>query len=457
MKLFFMRKIAVLLMTVLLVSACTTYKALPLSDHPKLPTDVSYLSVDAKQLPFSRISKHVIDATDGLDITEIAILAVLNNPELKLARADANITHAQAFAAGLLPDPQFNFSRDFPKQSGPGITNAYNAGIAYDINSLITHSAQSDAVLADVQKADLTLLWQEWQVVAKARVLFSQAYTQSKLLRWLTRNRDLLSVQYQNSKNALMQGNITVDVADAALVAWQDAERELNNLQRQQAHTRQDLDALLGLAPNVTLSLVDTTTLSNLSDTNVQQALQDLPKRRPDLLALRAGYAAQDARYRQAILLQFPAINLGFTQTQDTAGLSTKGFTLALTLPLLNGNRGNIKIEEATRQKMHDEYEIRLNAARADVLRLLADRHLISEQLDSLRKHLPELDLAANRARKALASGAIDTTGYVAFESTRIVKHIEAANLNQALLENQISMLTFIGGDFNTHVYENEK
>ena len=457
MKFQHMIKFVPLATMVVFASACATYKALPLDDHPQLHEDVSHLSIDARQLPFPRMSGYLVDPKDGLDITEVAILAVLNNPELKLVRADANITHAQAFAAGLLPDPQFNLSRDFPKQSGPGITNAYNAGIAYDINTLITHAAQHEAALADVQKADLSLLWQEWQVIARARVLFSQAYTQTQLLHWLTKSRDLLAMQYQKSKQALAQGNLTAGAADSALIAWQDAERQLNDLQRQQAKTRQDLNALLGLAPDVTLHLVDNTRLASLSDRAVQQALQGLPQRRPDLLALKAGYAAQDARYRQAILSQFPAFNLGITHAQDTGGFVTNGFTLALTLPLFNGNRGNIKIEEATRQRLHDEYEIRLTAARADVLRLLADRRLIREQLDSLDKHLPALDRAADRARTALASGAIDTSGYVTFESVRIAKHIEAANLRQALRENQISLLTFVGGDFHTHASGNIK
>jgi outer membrane protein TolC len=348
-------------------------------------------------------------------------------------------------------------SRDFPRQSGPGITTAYNAGVAYDINTLITHVAQTDAALADVRKADLNLLWQEWQVIAKARVLFSQAYTQTQLLHWLVKNRDLLAAQYQKSKQALAQGNLTVDATDSALIAWQDAERQLNELQRQQAQTRHDLDALLGLAPDVDLHLVNNTSLATLSESAVHQALQDLPQRRPDLLALKAGYAAQDARYRQAILAQFPAFNLGITRAQDTGGVVTNGFTLALTLPLFDGNRGNIKIEEATRQRLHDEYEIRLNAARADVLRLLAERRLITAQLDSLQQHLPALDQAADRARVALASGAIDTAGYVSFESVRIAKHVEAANLQQSLLENQISLLTLVGGDFPTLVSEKKK
>jgi len=443
--------------TVALVSGCASYQALPLNDHPVLPDSVSHLSIDARQLPFPHLATHMVNPGNGLDMTDIAILAVLNNPELRLARADANIVHAQVFAAGLLPDPQFNLSRDYPTQSGPGVSNAYNTGLAYDINSLIAHSVQSAAAGADMRKANLNLLWQEWQVIAQARVLYSRAITQTRLLHWLGQNRDLLAVQYQHSQAALAQGNLTVDAADSALIAWQDADRQFNDLQRQQAQTRHDLDALLGLAPTVELHLLDNARLSSLSDTMVKQGMRELAQRRPDLLALRAGYAAQDARYRQAILAQFPALNLGLTRAQDTAGLRTNGFTLALTLPLLNGNRGNIRIEEATRQRLHDEYEVRLNAARADVIRLLADRRLLSEQLATLQQHLPALDKAADRARAALASGALDTTGYVSFESVRIAKHVEAANLQQALLENQIALLTLVGGDFPNLVTEKEK
>ncbi|MBI1425741.1 MAG: TolC family protein [Gammaproteobacteria bacterium] len=435
--------------SVLFVSACASYQPLPLNDHPILPDKVSSLHIDTRQLPFPHFAVHKVDPANGLDMTEVAILAVLNNPGLILARADAHIVQAQAFAAGLLPDPQFTLSRDVPTRSGPGVTNAYNAGIAYDINALITHSAQSDAASAKVRQANLMLLWQEWQVIARARMLFSQAYTQTQLLHWLRQNQHLLAMQYQKSKHALAQGNLTTVAVDSALVAWQEAERQLDDLQRQQIQARQDLNTLLGLAPNVELHLVQSAPLAKLSDTAVKQALQDLPQRRPDLLALKAGYAAQDARYRQAILAQFPAFNLGITQAQDTAGLKTNGFSIVLTLPLFNGNRGIIKIEQATRARLHDEYEIRLNTARADVLRLLEDRRLIQAQFDLLEQHLPSLDQAADRARTALANGAIDTSGYVSFESVRIAKHMEMVNLQQALLENKISLLTLAGGDIS--------
>lgn len=453
---FRLTRILSLIVPLLLLSACASYHPLPLNDHPVLPDSLSQLQVNPRQLPFPHLAHYVVDPSNGLDITEVAILAVLNNPELKLARAKAHIAHAQAFAAGLLPDPQFNLSRDFPVHKAAGITTAYNTGIAYDINSLISHDAKTDVAAARLRKADLDLLWQEWQVIARARVLFTRAITQNQLLSWLTQKRDLLEAQYRKSRVALAQGNMTVIAADSALVAWQDAERQRNELQRKQAKTRHQLDNLLGLAPTVQLRLTISKNLRPLPDAAVVQALKLLPQRRPDLLALKAGYAAQDARYREAILNQFPAFNLGIDKARDTGGIVTHGFTLALTLPLLDGNRGNVAIEKATRQRLHEEYEIRLNRARAKVLRLLADRKLLQKQLDTITQHLPELDKAANRARAALASGALDTAAFVSFASVRIAKHIEAANLQQSLRENRIALLTLVGGEFPKPVAEKE-
>ena len=70
------------------------------------PVDLHALNIDAGKMPLPELRTHRFDPDDGLDITEVAMLAVANNPDLRLARDDAHIARAQAFAAGLLPDPQ---------------------------------------------------------------------------------------------------------------------------------------------------------------------------------------------------------------------------------------------------------------------------------------------------------------------------------------------------------------
>lgn len=442
-------KVIILLMLPLVVSGCTAYRPLPLDNKVTLANSISHLEIDQKTLSYRLLPAHRFDPADGLDMTEVAMLAVANNPTLKLARDDARIANAQAFAAGLLPDPQFGYSRDFPGQGTPGAVNAFNSSLGYELSSLVSRAAYTSASRFENRKTDLDFLWQEWQVIAQARLLFSRLIAQQQLLKWGKESRDLLASRYDKAKAAFEQGNYTGDLLNIALIAWQDASKQVNDLERQELQTRNDLNALLGLAPDVRLSLVQDEDLKLPDESGIRQILQNLPSRRPDLLALRSGYEAQDQRYRQAILAQFPAFNLAFTAASDTAGLFTRGFSLSMALPLLNGNRGNVAIQEATRQRLHDEYQIRLNTAYAEVNRLLADGELIASQLHSAELGMHMMDKAANNAGEALSEGLIDGGGYAQFQSSRIAKHVEAANLKQSLLENRIALLTLLGGDMD--------
>jgi outer membrane protein TolC len=439
------------------LTGCATYQPLPLADHAVLVDSVSHVTMDVKHLPFSSLATHKFDPADGLDMTETAMVAVVNNPDLKLARDDAHIAHAQAFAAGLLPDPQFSLSRDYPQSSAADTTSAYNAGLAYDLTALVTHGAAASAARYESRMADLTLLWQEWQVVAQARLLFSRVVSQEQQLQWLTQYSELFGERYAKAKSALEAGNLTLDSANGTLAAWQDAVRQLDELQRQQLQTRHDLNALLGLAPDVQLALVGDDSLALPDEAVVKRALDQLPQRRPDLLAFQAGYGAQDARYRQAILAQFPALSLGFTRARDTAGLLTHGFTLSLDLPLLNGNRGNIRIEKATRQRMHDEYQNRLNTAHSDVAIVMSESRLLADQLQATEAALPALDRAADNGLQALAEGNLAGPDFAALQLVRITKHLEVANLRQSLLESRIALLTLLGGDFPAQSTSSER
>jgi len=439
--------LGLLLAGLLLQAGCARYQALPLNDHPQWPSSFAHISVNRASMPFPQLASHRFDPSDGLDMTEVAMLAVSNNPDLRLARDDAGIGRAQAFAAGLLPDPQLSVSRDLPASSIPGLVSAYSISPGYDLQSLLLHGSGYEAAKASSRQIDLNLLWQEWQVVSQARVLFSRAISQDELLGWLRQNQQMLHEQYVRTKAASEAGNVTADVANASLVAWQDISRQVNDLQRQRLQTRHHLNTLLGLAPDTELPLRDSEQLTMPDRRAIDQALAELPQRRPDLLALQAGYHAQDARYRQAILAQFPPLNLAYALARDTGGVVTHGLAIAMVVPLLNGNRGQIAVSKATRQRLHDEYENRVLAARAMVRTLQADSSLISAQLATVRSGLPQLDAVAKSARQRLQNGDMDEAGFVPIETARISKHIEAVNLQQSLLEDRIALLTLLGLD----------
>ncbi len=407
--------------------------------------DVARIEVDAARMPLPDLRTHRFDPADGLDIDEVAMLAVANNPQLKLARDRLGVARAQAFAAGLLPDPQLALTRDVPSNGGPGNSSAFSAGLSYDVNALLTRSARSAAASASAREVNLELLWQEWQVVGRARLLFVRNLEQQRMLDVLHENRNLSARRYRYVQAALAQDNATLDAAAAELAALQDAGRQINELERQARRNRVELNRLLGLAPDANLRLVGGAELPPLDPAQVEASLTGLGQRRPDLLALQAGYESQEERFRAAVLAQFPALSVGLTRARDTSNLYTRGLGIVLTLPIFDGNRGNVAIERATRRQLRDEYRLRLNDAAAQVTALLGDQALLGEQLAGVKSALATLEKASASAAAALKAGNMSELAYANIESSRLAKRIESVTLEQRMLEQRIAILTLAG------------
>ena len=270
-----------LLWTALLLSGCASYHPLPLPKHNALAPDATHLRVDAAAMPTGPLRAHRFDPSDGLDMTEVAMLAVANNPELKTLRADAGVSRAQAFSAGLLPDPQLALSRDSVIGSPAGATVAITTGLTFDVAALLARSSTRAAGNAENRKVELNLLWQEWQTIAKSRLLFIKLTALAKSTALLDEHRALLQPRLDRTRIAVERGLITSDVATPQLTALQDADRQRNDLERQTNQARHDLNALLGVAPDVALTLVGSPDLPALDAAKVQSALSEAARRRP--------------------------------------------------------------------------------------------------------------------------------------------------------------------------------
>ncbi|QBR03798.1 TolC family protein [Paraburkholderia pallida] len=430
---------------VFLLSACAVYHAQPLPSGDTLLTqdDVSRVQIDPAKMPLPELAAHRFDPSAGFDMEDVALLAVANNPDLKLARDDLGIAQAQAFSAGLLPDPQVSISSDYP--GAAGFSRAFSYGLSMDVMAIITRSANKQSADATVRKTDLGLLWQEWQVVAQARQLYVKARFQDETLPLLAQQAELAHTRYARTAHAASEHNVSADTATAALTSWEDARKQYADMQHAREQTRHDLNALLGLAPDVDLPLSGAAMVEPPDASTLDAAVAALPKRRPDLIALQAGYEAQEQKYRAAILNQFPSLSVGFTRQRDTSEIYTSGFAINLTLPVFNRNRGNIAIEQATRQHLADEYQNRLNAAYADIAHLRADSAIAAQQLAQDEAALPELDRAAAHAHDAYATHDITLGQYVDAQSAALARRVDAATGREALAEQRIALQALLG------------
>jgi outer membrane protein TolC len=256
----------------------------------------------------------------------------------------------------------------------------------------------------------------------------------AQLQELLTRNRD-----------ALTRGDTTLTALVPDLSAQAAVRKLQEDLDRQQATRRRDLNVLLGLSPLAALTLSENIGVPAVDATAIEQALASLANRRPDLIALQLGYQSQEDKVRGAILAQFPMLSLGVSGGHDTTNVRSFGPQITLELPLFNRNQGNIAVERATRQRLHDEFTARLATAKAEIQSLLADMALLQTQLAVKQPQLAELQQVAASAGSAYRNGDLDERTYVDVLSARNAKQQEILGIEQILLEQQIAVATLVG------------
>lgn len=439
-----MKRFAGIIVIALTCAGCATYQPLPLATQAQAPDNPASIKVDASSLALPILHPHVFDPTRGLDMTDIAMLAVANNPQLKLARDDRGIANAQAFAAGLLPDPVLDFSRGYPT-SGSAPSTSYSAGLSESLSALLTHSLGKRAAHAAAREVDLSLLWQEWQVIGAARQLFLRSCYQQKMLDFLRHEQALIEQHHAKLLEAQQHGDVSLASVNADQRTMQTVQTRRAEMELKRQATRQTLNALLGLSPQAQLQLIGPTTIPEISTAEITRDLAALPQRRPDLRALQAGYASQDARYRQAIWQQFPVISVGFVRARDTDAISTRGFQLSITLPIFNRNRGNIAIEKATRQKLHDAYAIRLTDAHADIEHILQDQQWLDRQHDQLVRSVAIAAKASEDLNTSSLLGDISGTDELKLKMEWLDRRIQLLSIDLSLLEQQAALRTLLG------------
>ncbi|MDA8255316.1 MAG: TolC family protein [Betaproteobacteria bacterium] len=390
-----------------LLFACASYAPKPLPSQAHW-SDKSDLRVDARDIALPALAAQRIDLNAPLTMQTVATLAVLNDPSLQAARDRAGLAQAQAFAAGLLPDPRFSASRDIPQgQSGGATTTAYNLGLSLDLGRLITRGAAVSSARAHLRQVDLQILWQEWQTAAAAEAEDVALIGLRERDAVLGAERDAVIERLQRDRDAVAAGIQPRTTADADLVELQSLQQKLGDDARRHEARLAALDALLGLRPGTPLRLAGLPQFDPDAVRCAAAALDRLSAIRPDLMALQAGYESQEQKLREAVLSQFPSVGVDISRARDTSDVNTVGFGITLSLPILNGSRGAIAVQRATRQALYNDYRLRLRQSRAEAEKILADIDLLRRQQLALQAALPALGGAARATEDALRKGDV--------------------------------------------------
>jgi outer membrane protein TolC len=381
-----------------------------------------------------------------LTIQSVAALAALRNPALIAARARLGEADAQAYNAGLFPDPQISFTLDHPTSSLSSLVNAFSIGASYDVRALIIHGPAVEAADFARVQTSLDLEWQAWQVMQGARDLYIQSVSTAQKVAFLEQQVNIFRSDFERQERLLQTGDTTLDAMSAVLVSLTDSSQTLRATRRQLVVVRDQLAALLGLRAGVNPTLAGLPAPVPPRMEEVEALLGSVPDRRPDLLALRAGYRSQDSRLRGAILGQFPSLTVGFTRARDTSSVETIGFGVTLSLPIFDGNRGAVAIESATRARLRAEYQSRLDATASDVLGLVREANRLEDEIDGLEDSVAQLRQTAQRAQAAYEAGDFPALTYTTMATARYTQEVNLIERRQALWQALNALATLLGG-----------
>ncbi len=415
-----------LILSALVTAGCSTYAPLPLDAAASLSTAATL--------------------RDGapLTVAQVATLALERNPDLVAQRRKSGVARAQLIEAGLLPNPSLA-GAFLPLLSGVGVAPAWSFGLSQDLQALVLRPSRRRAAQDGLQQVNADLLWREWQTAGRARQLATELILGRSALERLESADRLLAQRSAAMQEALAAADVTLVTAAPSASAYQSAHADLLAAQEQQQRLRHGLNALLGVAPDVELPLAAHVDLPPFDPSAARAAAVSLGERRPDLVALRFGYAAADENLRAQILSQFPDVAIGVSATRDSSRVLNVGPQATIDLPIFDRNQGGVAVARATRAQLHAEYGSRLAASEGEVRALLAEHALLEAHLAAVRADLPEARRGAERAAQAFGRSALDERSYIELMTTLFAKERELTQLTVALADGEIAIDTLIG------------
>ena len=436
------RTLSLALACAVLLDACALYHPLPLARGPDLAGGLAGLRTRVPPLRPGQAPRRI--ATSGpLGLADIGLLAVLNDPALRAERGEMELAQAGLLQASLLPNPSASVSYEAMVAGAGGVSPAWAASLTQDVKSILTYHTRVKSAHFLVRQVNADLLWREWQVAQRARLLALALYWGRISVDLSRRQTRLIDLEVRQGRAAAKAGSLALTALAPLLAAKAAADQALASFSLAQMRNWQALDALLGLEPSVRFAIAAPTLAP--PPAHLASRLASLPDRRPDLVALRLGYRSSDESVRTAIIGQFPAFAIGGVWEDDNGNVRNAGPVASFDLPLFDRNQGQVARARATRLLLHERYQARLDAAVGAVKGLAARIRRLRHDVHRAQRAAAAAAAVSDSARQAYAHGDIDQRTLVDYQTTALERELEAVALARSLGEADIVMSVELG------------
>jgi cobalt-zinc-cadmium efflux system outer membrane protein len=360
----------------------------------------------ARQLAEAGRMPSVFDVGDGVELAEAEAIALVFNPTLRQARAEADVAAASAKYAGLWQDPvlSVNVLRIISSVPDPWIVGT-SVGFTVPLSGRLEvererASAEEFAALARVAQ-------REWELVNELRIAWfdwSAAQLQvdvaMELMAQLEGIVDVVGRLEEAGERSRVEGRL-FRIEAAARHA------ELQRLEARAAELEQTLNEFMGLRPGLDLAMAPQLSLSVPPMSDADETL--LLTANPSLTVARAEYTVTEHALDREIRKQYPDLVIGPAYESDE-GQSRVGLGASLPIPIFNRNRRGIAEAEAERESSRVAAEAIYEA----LVHQLARAYERLERERTLREYIettlvPLVDEQVSDSRRMLELGELNT------------------------------------------------
>jgi cobalt-zinc-cadmium efflux system outer membrane protein len=349
-----------------------------------------------------------IDTGDGLSLREAEIVALVFNPDLRLARLRAGVAAAAAENAGLWDDPVIGVDIERIVES---VAEPWVVARAIEFTLPISGRLGAAKSLAGAERETALhqVALEEWQTIERVRLAWLQ-WSALRLQREQTEANVAQLEQITSSARRLVQAG-EMDRTQAALFDLELARRrnESRRYAGRQREAEAEVRGLLGLAPEAPLEFIPTVNFEpRMASTSPPELEAILTERSPRLALRRAEYESAERTLALEVRKQYPDLSIGPGYASDE-GQSRMLLGLRAPLPVLNANRQAIAKARAEREVARATFETQYERLVIGLQRSLAQL----ETARSIREDLeatvvPLADRQFEDARRLAELGELD-------------------------------------------------
>jgi len=371
----------------LLFGGCQTFQSEPLD----LPAHADVwraqnpssekVSTFAKRLADTSPDAPPFNPVNGLSLSEGEIVALVFNPELRVARLRAGVAKATAEHAGRWDDPEVSIDVLKISQSVP---EPWILGSTISVTLPLSGRLGAEKARAEAAAhAELDrVAEEEWKVLKDLRNTWVSWSAQRLRLEETREVVKALESIAKSTSQLVEQGELLRTESALFTIEQTSRRAEIDRLTGEVAAQEQEIRSLMGLSPGAPLRLVSTLVAVDSAPDGEQP-----DKTNPTLARLRSEYEVAEGVLLREVRKQYPDLTIG-PQAEEDQGQTRIGFVGAFPLPILNSNKGGIAEARAEREvaraAFETEYERimgRLATLRARMNAMQAQRRTIDRTL----------------------------------------------------------------------------